>query len=264
MRNLTLFSLFNLALKYLWVLIICAAIFASGAFAYCEFLATPQYSATGSVLVTNGAILSTDYIEEEYPNGSTINNTDIVASINFADTVNDILNTNGIFKKLAAQLDNKYSYSRLISQATIKRKSENTLFINVTFRATTQEEAVLLVNEFLKLAPGYINEFVPSTSAVSTSTADAASKIFPQTFFLTLVSGAVGAVLAYGVIVVIYSLNTTITSEEDIKERFGVEVLASIPDFAAAKSDKYYKKHPYYAYYTRGGTPNGNKNSRYS
>ncbi len=263
MRNLTLFSLLNLALKYLWVLFISAAVFASGAFAYCEFLATPQYSATGSVLVTNGAILSTDYIEEEYTNDSTINNTDIVASINFADTVTDILNTNGIFKKLANQLDNKYSYTNLISRAAIRRKSENTLFINVTFRATSQAEAVLLVNEFLKLVPGYINEFVPSTSAISTSTADTAAKIFPQTFFLSLASGTLGAVLAYGIIVVVYSLNTTITNEEDIKERFGVDVLAAIPDFSAAKSDKYYKKHPYYAYYTRGGTTNA-KNSRYS
>jgi hypothetical protein len=71
----------------------------------------------------------------------------------------------------------------------------------------------------------------------------------------------VGAILAYGIIILIYSSNTTISTERDFKERFDIEVLASIPDFAAARSDKYYKKHPYYAYYTIGGNANGSKNS---
>lgn len=257
MRSLSLFSLINLALKYLWILILCALLFATAAFGYCEFLATPQYSATGSVLVTNGAILSNQITEEGYLDDTTINNTDIVASINFSDTVTDILNTNGIFKRLAENLENKYTYSNLISRATIKRKSENTLFINVSFKANSREEAILLVNGYLNLAPNYIKEFVPSTSAVSTSTADSARKIFPQTFTLIISFAAVGALLAYGIIVVIYSLNTTITNEDDFRERFGIEVIASIPDFSAAKSNKYYKKHPYYAYYAKGGSNNG-------
>ena len=39
-------------------------------------------------------------------------------------------------------------------------------------------------------------------------------------------------------------------SEEDFKERFDVPVLGNIPDFAKAKSGKYYKN---YKYYGKGG-----------
>lgn len=261
MRNLTLFSLLNLALRYAWILILCALVFAIGTFSYCEFVATPIYSATGSVLVTNGAILSQQY-KDYYENDSTLNNTDIVASINFADTINDILNTNGIFKQLAAKTDNKYSYSELASRATVKRKSESSLFISVSFKSNEKAEAILLVNEFLDLTPSYIKEFVPSTAAVSTSVADTASKVSPNTMTSTGLAGIIGACLAYGIIVIIYSMNTTITNEDDFKEHFDIDVLASIPDFAAARTEKYYKHQPYYAYYGMGGTDNGNKQTR--
>ncbi len=260
MRNLTLFALINLALKYFWILIISAVVLASGAFAYCEFLATPQYSATGSVLVTNGAILSSDATNSNYQPGSTVNNSDIAASINLADTVTDILNTNGIFKKLSSKLDNRYSYKDLASMAKVVRKSNSSLFINVTFSSKNKEESILLVNEFLEIAPSYINEFVPSTSAISTSIADSATKIFPKTFMTTLAGAALGAALAYAIIVTIHSLNTSIKGVDDFKSRFDIDVLASIPDFSAAKSEKYYKHHPYYAYYGRGVETNENKN----
>ena len=69
------------------------AVFAAGAFGYCKFLATPEYTATASVLVTNGGIM----VQESTNGQDTISTTDITASINLVDTVTDILETSDIY-----------------------------------------------------------------------------------------------------------------------------------------------------------------------
>ena len=58
MKNLTLLSLVNLAIKHIVLIIAVAVIFAAGAFSYCEFIAEPQYSAKGSILITNGSVFT--------------------------------------------------------------------------------------------------------------------------------------------------------------------------------------------------------------
>ena len=47
-----------------------------------------------------------------------------------------------------------------------------------------------------------------------------------------------------------FTVGWTFKSEEDFNERFDVPVLGNIPDFAKAKSGKYYKN---YKYYGKGG-----------
>lgn len=253
MNNLSLFTMAKIALKHIVFLVLAAVIAAVGAFSYCSFVATPKYSATGSVIVTNGAIITNS------DDKSTLNNSDIVASINFAETVVDILNTNGIYKNLSEKLDGKYSYSQLKGCSRVARRGEDTLFIDVSFTTVDKDEAVKLVNEYLKLVPSYINEFVPDTAATATTRADAAGKIYPKTLTTTVLFAVLAAGIVYIIFLIIFLSNTVIVGEEDFKERFDVAVIGSIPDFATAKSSKYYKSKYYnsYNYYSKGGVNNG-------
>lgn len=257
MKNISLFALVEIALKHIFIIIAAAMILAVGTFCYCEFVAVPQYSATGSIMVTNGGIVSVDtYKEDEFGEEENLNNTDIQASLSFANTVTDILNTNGIFKELSAELDGRYSYSQLKSFSSISRRNNNTLFIDISFSATSREEAITLVNEYLKLVPEYINSFVPKTAVTATSTADTAGKIYPRTLISSAIGGIVGAAIAYAIIFLIYCANTVIKGEEDFRDRFDLPILGSIPDFATAKSEKYYKK---YNYNSKVGKKNNGK-----
>lgn len=194
-------------------------------------------------MVTNGGIANA-YKEDSY-NGDTLSNTDIQASLNFVYTVTDILNTNGIYKELSDQLGGKYTYSHLKSMAQVSRKSNNSLFVDISFTANTREEAIELVNSYLELVPNYINEFVPKSAITSTSIADTAGKIYPRTMLSTAAGGVFGALIAYAIAFLIYLANTVIKSEEDFKDRFDIPVLGCIPDFAASKSENYYKKYGY-------------------
>ena len=252
MRNFTLFSLVRIALKHIVILIIAAIIFAGGTFAYCEFVALPVYSASGTILVTNGAI-----IEETDPEDDTLQNTDIVASLNFSDTVIDILKTKGIFKQLSKEINNKYSYGNLSGRTSISKSDDNSLFLTVSVSANAPDEAVYLVNEYLSLAPDYINSYVPGTAAVAINEAEHASQTYPRTIVFSFMAGMIGAVAAFAVLLLIYSTNTIIRGEEDFLERFDMQIIGSIPDFASAKAEKYYRSSYYGAYYGKGGEEDG-------
>ena len=140
-----------------------------------------------------------------------------------------------------------------MGRATVKRRNEDTLFIDASFTADTPEESQQLVNSFLKLVPDYILKFIPNSTAAVTTTADRAVKIYPQTIKTVFLSAMISALLAYAVIYLVSVFNTTIKNEEDIKDNFNLTVLGNIPDFCSAASDK---KSKYYGY-EKGGSANG-------
>lgn len=247
MKGFTLYSFIRIALKHILILILSGLIFAVGTFAYCEFVATPVYQASGSLIVTTGTII----VENE---DEKLNNTDIVASLNLSDTVIDILKTKEIYKTLSNNMGNKYSYQNLRSRAAISSSDNHSLFITVSFTADNPQEAIDLVNGYLKLAPDYISGYVPGTTSAAITEADRASQTFPRTIIFSLAAAVIGAAIAYVIILLIYSTNTIIRSDEDFRERFDIEILGAIPDFARAKQDKYYYKSYYYG---KGGNDNG-------
>lgn len=256
-NNISLVGLLKLALRYIYVLIAVSLIAAVLAFSYCNFLAVPRYSSTGSIVVTNGAIITDSAAQtSSTTSAKKVNSSDIAASLQLSNTIIDILNTNDIYKQLAADLDGKYTYTDLKSRATVKRRNEDTLFIDASFTAATPEEAQTLVNGFLKLVPDYILEFIPNSTAAVTTTADTAYKVYPQTFKTTFIAAIAGVLISYAVIYLFSVFNTTINNEEDVKNNYDLMVLGNIPDFSSARSDK---KSKYYSYSKGGGSLNGNQ-----
>lgn len=245
MRNFTLFSLFKIAIKHIVVLILVAIIAGSAAYSYCTYIATPVYSATGYVLVTNGGIIKDN---ADSPDDYKTNNSDISASSNLLNTIIDILKTNDIYKKLSDELDNSISFSSLSSRSSVKRKSDNSLFIAVSFSANDPNEAMTLVNKYLEIAPDYISDFVKGT-ATSITKADYARKTYPSTLSTTMFATICSVGVVYFIILLIYSTNTIIRDEEDFKQRFDIPVIGCVPDFNQAKSNKSY----YNKYYRRSG-----------
>lgn len=231
-----------MAIKYIYVLIAVGAIFAVASFSYFTFIATPRYTATGSILATNGAIveIADDTTDEN------INNSDIVASINFANTVTDTLKTNGAYKKVSNAIDGKLSYANLKAISSVKRRDDKSLFIDISFTASSPQVATRLVNEYLAVAPDYLNECIPNIK-VAVFNADSAGKTYPPTITYTLVAAIIGAALAFALILFFHINNSCINDEEEFREWFNVPLLGSVPDFSKAGSNKYY----YYSYYSK-------------
>ena len=103
MNNISIYRLFKILVKNIVTIILVAVLCGVSAFVYFNYLVEEKYAATGSVMVTNGAILQGD------ASSGPVKGSDISASIYLLPTVKDILSSNDIYKMLADELGGKYS-----------------------------------------------------------------------------------------------------------------------------------------------------------
>ena len=225
-----------LAWRRLWIIAIAAVVCAAATFGYCKIFLTPSYSATASILVTNGAVI-TSYEETT----DKISGSDISASLYLSYTVVDILNTPDIYIELADQLGEKGNYQNIMSGFSVSRRNEDTLFIDITYSSTDPNKAMNVVNKFVDVACEYIPGFIPSARANVAATAIKASQTFPRTMMATGVVGVLGAVATFVVLFAIESMNRSIKGEEDFANNFDVPLLGAVPDFENVENSAYRK-----------------------
>ncbi|MBR6502496.1 MAG: hypothetical protein IKT42_03560 [Clostridia bacterium] len=234
-KTINIMDLVMLAWRKLWIIAIAAVLCAALAFGYCKFCVTPSYSATASILVTNGAV-TTSYAETT----DKISGSDISASLYLSYTVVDILNTPDIYMELAEELGEK-NYQSLRGGFSVSRRSEDTLFIDITYSSTDMNKATSVVNKFAQVACDYIPGFIPSAKANVVSTAVNASQTYPRTTMTTAVVGLLGAAIAFIVLFAMESMNHAIKGEEDFTQSFDVPLLGAVPDFENVDNGGYRK-----------------------
>lgn len=236
MKELSVIYLLQLAWKRLWAIIGVAVICAAGVFSYCHFVAVPKYSATASVMVTNGAIIDNNAGYEK------VQATDISASLSLTNTVVDILKTPDIYKELSSKIGSKYTYRELMGMTSVERKGEDTLFINISVTSATPEEAIRIVNSYVNSAPSYINNFVPYSNVTVSAEAFSASKVYPSTVSSTILAAFLGAAVIYVIFFISERLNRTVDSENDFVTEYKIPLLGTVPDFEGSSNDAYYSK----------------------
>lgn len=237
MKEFSILYFLNLAWRRIWALLAAFIVAAGLAFCFCKFIATPKYTAKASILVTNGGSISS-----EVGTGDTqsVSNSDITASVNMITTVVDILNTADIYKQLSDSVDGLYDYKQLMGMAKIASRSDKTMFIDVSFSASTGEEAVKLANSFVRLAPKYISDPIPN-SLTKYYTTENASKTYPLTASTTVVAGFVGAIAMYAAVWCLDLLDRAIKGEEDFTTRFNIPLLGTVPDFESVTTSGDYR-----------------------
>lgn len=235
-KTVNIMDLLMLAWRRLWIIVLAAIVCAAAAFSYCKFLLTPSYSATASILVTNGAV-TTPYDDTT----NKVSGSDISASLYLTYTVVDILNTPDIYKKVADSLGNGYEYQNLMARSSVERRTEETLFIDITFSSPDPKEAMRIANKYAEIACKYIPEFIPSSNAMVASTAIKSVMTYPRTVRTTMIVGLLGAVAAFLILYIIEALNRAIKGAEDFTASFDVPLLGAVPDFDNAETGAYRK-----------------------
>ncbi len=252
MKEISLMSIFDLFLRRLWALILAFVIFATGAYCYCKFIATPRYSSGASIIVTNGAITQIDITDEN----DTVAATDVTASMNLIDTIIDIMKTPDIYKKTAQAFGGKYTYTELKSMASISKRGDTTLLVDVAFTGSSPEDVATLSTLFAKTACNYITEFIPYSKAKVAETATKSSMVYPRTLTTTAIAGFLGALFLFAIFFLLETTNRTIQSDEEFSKKYDVPIIGLIPDFEnVGVQGKGYNKYGKYGngYYGKGG-----------
>ncbi len=235
MTNISVKDLLDLLFKNLLLIILSAIICAAGAFVYCEKFTDEKYASSGSILVTNGGLITDE-------DGKPVENSQIAASVNLMPTIKKLLASPDIYETVAKQFNNKYTAGQLMGAMRLSDPEEHSLVLDIYFVLSSKEDVPAVTNAFLKAASEYVASLIEGTRIYVTAPASGAYKTAPQTMKTTVMGFVLGGLLCYAIAFLIFILNVTIKSDDDFSAHYEVPVLGNIPDFATKSNKKSYYK----------------------
>ncbi|MBQ7289252.1 MAG: hypothetical protein IJW78_06000, partial [Clostridia bacterium] len=224
----------SILLRKWWIILISAIVFGAGAFLYCELAVTPQYTASGSTVISSGtSILNTE-------EGTSMKTSDVSITLALSNSFVDILSSRDLYEQIADKYDFGYSATQLkkMTQVTVR---DDSLVVDVTVKSSNAEDATHIVNAVLDESPEYMKSKMPAAVIVPLDRAEGATQSYPRTAFSAILYALIGALISAFIIFLSNYFDTTIKGEEDIARSFGLSILGSIPDFTDANTAYEYR-----------------------
>lgn len=232
MKDISLSMIFRVVLRRLWIIALAAIIVGAGTFLYCSKFVSPTYSASSSVIVTNGGLIKDD--NTSVTSSGKISNTDVAASINIIETCVDILKTHSFYEEVAKEPNVKilgYSATDLRRMTNIEKRSDYSLFIDIKVACGNDKDVVTIANAIAETAPKYIPKIISNTRVETEPSPQVPSLVAPLSMRTAVVAALLAAVLVVAVFVILAATDNTIKGEEDIIKKYNVAVLGVVPDF---------------------------------
>lgn len=242
MDELAVFDIVKILWKKIWIIILSALIFASCAFGISQYLISPTYSTSSSLIVKSGM----QDIENE-------NASALLSGINVSQKLVSsyivVLKSSTSLKQVAEISGVPYSIKEIKSMISIKAKEDSEV-MEVTVKGKNRDENIAIANALLKVAPEVLTTIVGVGSVNTVDVAEENVKVSPNVTRNTIAGFALGFLIASAIILIIALMDQTVKSEEEIIERYKISVLGSVPDFnAPMKGGKYYGKYGKYGKY---------------
>lgn len=232
MNEISVKFVLDIVIKRIWAIIIAVAIFAGAAFFYNANFVDPVYSASSSVLGSNGGIVSENTVSSSTTDK--IGSSDVASSLNIIDTYIDIMKTYGFYEYLSKESEIKkfdYTVEQLRKMTTVERRSDTSLFIDITVKCGNERQAVVIANSISTVAPQYIQTLLNNSYIVQADKCVSARMVAPLTMRNTALMGIFGGMLAVALFVLLAATDNTIKGEDDIVKKYNIPVLGVVPDF---------------------------------
>ncbi|MCI9414840.1 MAG: hypothetical protein HFJ79_06680 [Clostridiales bacterium] len=224
-------SILLVFLKGIKVLIAATVIGCLLMFIVSKFVMTPLYTSSVSMYVSSNS----DNVN------TNLNVNDITASQKLIDTYIVILQQREVMKQVAEEvaLTMPCTLKQVQEAITMSAKS-NTWVLQIDAVTDDPDLSAAICNAMAKVAPEVLTEVVGSGSATSIGTAvPSVSPSSPHVVTNSIIGALAGLVLAALYLLIRYMTDTTVKSEEDLKNRYDVPILGEIPDFYQQKKGGY-------------------------
>lgn len=234
-----------------WIIILCAVIFASAAFAWTYYMVKPTYEANVKMYVNNASI-SVGSV------GVSISSSDITAAQKLVNTYIEILKTRNTLNDVIREADLDMTYTELASRVSASSVNSTEVFKVVVwdydpYRAET------IANTIARILPDKIASIVEGSSVKIVDTAVVPThRSSPNYSKNTMVGFILGAVTAVALILLKKFSDPYIKSEEYLSQTYGLPLLAVLPR-VRSNTDRYgrYGKYGRYGRYGKYGKYEG-------
>jgi capsular polysaccharide biosynthesis protein len=200
-----------------WKMIILSAILVGViAFVISKFLITPQYESTSQLYVLSKSTSITSLTDLQL--GSNLTN-DYMVVVNGRPVVDQVIENLGL----------DMTYEEMVGKITLNNPSDSRI-LEITVQDADPVLAKQIADEMAEVSAAFISEKMDQDppSIIQYGYSDG-EKVSPSITRNTLLGIIIGAFLAMAVVVILYLLNDTVMTQEDVEKKLGLNLLSAIP-----------------------------------
>lgn len=186
--------------------------------AYSYFMIHPTYTSTAKMYIVSAS------------NDSVVDLTDLNIGTSLTADYEQLILSYPVLEQVIDEMNLDLTYEQLLNMIVISNP-ENTRILNVTVTSISPEQARDIANKLIEISIKYLPETMSTNAPNIAQKAKLADrKAGPNYTKYTMMGALLGAVLYCAYLVVMYLMDDTIHTPEDMEKYFGVVPLTTIPD----------------------------------
>ena len=204
-------------LLFHWKLIVLMMLICgSAAYAYCRFYVTPLYASTSGLYVFSKSTSVTSLA-------------DLQIGSSLTKDYETVITGRPVLDRVITRLKLKETYDTLRAKISVSNPSDSRI-LYITVTDPDPEQAKEIADRTASIAATFISQKMDQDppSIIQTGYTDG-PPVSPRTMRTTAVALMVGFLLAAAYITIQYMTNDTVMTPEDVQEKLGLNVLASLP-----------------------------------
>ena len=204
-------------LLFHWKLIVLMMLICgSAAYAYCRFYATPLYASTSGLYVFSKSTSVTSLA-------------DLQIGSSLTKDYETVITGRPVLDRVITRLKLKETYDTLRAKISISNPSDSRI-LYITVTDPDPEQAKEIADRTASIAATFISQKMDQDppSIIQTGYTDG-PPVSPRTMRTTATALMIGFLLAAAYIIIQYVTNDTVMTPEDVQEKLGLNVLASLP-----------------------------------
>ena len=219
-ETIDLRELLLLLKKNLLGLIAVTVLFAAAGYLISEFVLTPKYEASATMIVNS---------QQNVAGQTTITNDQITSATKLVDTYSVILTSYTVLEKTIEDLDLDIDYEDLLEKVTVESVN-STQVMKSAAQDEDPQRAQQIVASIVEQAPDIIIKTVKAGSVEVISQPKVADEpVSPKKIINTVIAGMLGLLLSLVFVFLRNMLNNKFMTDTDINKKLGLTVLGVIP-----------------------------------
>ncbi len=215
--EIDLMEIFAVLMRWMWVIIAAAIVGGAVMFVYSTCFITPTYESTTRIVVLN-----TDKSDD-------VNLTDLQMGTQLTNDYSELITSRYVVESVINKFELKTTYEDFVENVSVSTPS-NTRIIDITLTDTDPYMAKAMVDELRNVAAVRIKEVmaIEAVNVVDEGNVPT-EKAAPSIGKYTLIGILIGGFLAVAVVIIVYLLDDTIKSSEDVERYLHLSTLGLIP-----------------------------------
>lgn len=214
--------------KWIWLVSMVVMAIAAGIWSY--YMIVPLYSSTAKLYIFTKS-------------SATLNVADIQLSSSLTNDYMELIESRPVVETVIENLNLTQTYEELVRTISIENPADTTI-LNITATNSDPHLAQLIADEFAAVSRKQIADIMEIDQPNIVENAHLSN--IPINFNVkknALLGALVGLFLSGGVLLVLYLLDDTIKTVDDVEKYLGLSVLTAVPLKKGAKREKKRRKH---------------------